>query len=104
MNFTDLHDELRSVARDLLVKDADWPVLVHAGWVGVDAPEELGGSGATFAEAAVICEEIGRAAATTSYLGGAVLGIGALLSVQAGEFRSQRSERHHRRQGQGQGM
>jgi alkylation response protein AidB-like acyl-CoA dehydrogenase len=75
------------VAHDLLAEDTDWPLLVQAGWVGVDAPEEFGGSGATFAEVAVICEEIGRAAAPTAYLGGAVLGIGALLAVQEGESR-----------------
>lgn len=81
--FSELHDELRSVAADLLAKDAvDWPLLVSAGWVGLDAPEEAGGAGATFAEVAVICEELGRAAAATGYLGGAVLAIGALNAVQ----------------------
>ncbi|GAS86492.1 acyl-CoA dehydrogenase family protein [Mycolicibacterium brisbanense] len=87
MSFPELHAELRSVAQDLLAKDPDWPLLVQAGWVGLDVPEEFGGSGATLAEVAVIAEEIGRAAATTSYLGGAVLGLGALLAVQAGELR-----------------
>ncbi|MED5813596.1 acyl-CoA dehydrogenase family protein [Mycolicibacterium sp. 050232] len=81
--FSELHDELRSVAADLLAKGTvDWPLLVSAGWIGLDAPEEAGGAGATFAEVAVICEELGRAAATTSYLGGAVLAIGALNSLQ----------------------
>ncbi|MGV9798349.1 acyl-CoA dehydrogenase family protein [Mycobacterium sp. NPDC003449] len=86
-DYTELHDELRSVAQDLLDKDAEWPVLVRAGWVGLDVPEDLGGAGATFAEVAVICEEIGRAAAPTAYLGGAVLGLGALLAVPPNEFR-----------------
>ncbi len=81
--FSELHDELRSVAADLLAKDAvDRPLLVSAGWVGLDALEEAGGAGATFAEVAVICEELGRAAAATGYLGGAVLAIGALNAVQ----------------------
>lgn len=81
-DFAEIHDELRSVAADLLAKAAvDWSLLVKAGWVGLDVPEALGGAGATFAEVAVICEELGRAAATTGYLGGAVLGIGALLAV-----------------------
>ncbi|WP_083452858.1 acyl-CoA dehydrogenase family protein [Mycolicibacterium goodii] len=81
-DFSDIHDELRSVAVDLLAKDGvDWPLLVQAGWVGLDAPEDRGGAGATFAEVAVICEELGRAAATTGYLGNAVLGVGALLAV-----------------------
>ncbi|CRZ18646.1 acyl-CoA dehydrogenase family protein [Mycolicibacterium neworleansense] len=87
-DFSDIHDELRSVASDLLAKDSlDWPLLVSAGWVGLDAPEESGGAGATFAEVAVICEEIGRAAAPTSYLGSAVLAIGALDAVRPNEFR-----------------
>jgi alkylation response protein AidB-like acyl-CoA dehydrogenase len=86
--FSELHDELRSVAADLLAKDTvDWPLLVSAGWVGLDAPEEAGGAGATFAEVAVICEELGRAAAATGYLGGAVLSIGALGALQPDESR-----------------
>ncbi|MUL85682.1 MULTISPECIES: acyl-CoA dehydrogenase family protein [unclassified Mycolicibacterium] len=86
--FAEIHDELRSVAADLLAKDTiEWPLLVSAGWIGLDAPEEAGGAGATFAEVAVICEELGRAAANTGYLGGAVLAIGALGAVQAGESR-----------------
>ena len=86
--FSELHDELRAVAADLLAKDAvDWPLLVSAGWVGVDAPESAGGAGATLAEVAVICEELGRAAAATSYLGGAVLTVGALDALQDSVFR-----------------
>ena len=87
--FSDIHDELRSVATGLLAKDAiDWPLLVSAGWVGLDAPEEAGGAGATFAEVAVICEELGRAVAATSYLGSAVLTIGALNTVQSNTSRN----------------
>ena len=79
----DLHDELRSVARDLLGKDTvDWPLLVQAGWVGLEAPESCGGAGAGFGETAVILDEIGRAAASTGYLGGAVLAVGALNALQ----------------------
>jgi alkylation response protein AidB-like acyl-CoA dehydrogenase len=86
--FTEIHAELRSVAADLLAKDTvDWPLLVQAGWIGLDVPESLGGAGATFTEVAVICEELGRAAAATGYLGGAVLGLGALLAVVPDESR-----------------
>lgn len=86
--FSEIHDELRSVAADLLAKDTiDWPLLVSAGWTGLDAPEDAGGAGATFAEVAVICEELGRAAAATGYLGGAVLAVGALNAVQSNESR-----------------
>ncbi|MDH6198456.1 alkylation response protein AidB-like acyl-CoA dehydrogenase [Mycobacterium frederiksbergense] len=86
MSFAEIHDELRSVAADLLAKAADngavdWSLLIQAGWVGLEAPEEVGGAGAGFAEVAVICEELGRAAASTAYLGGAVLAIGALCAL-----------------------
>ena len=87
--FAEFHDELRSVAGDLLAKDraVDWPALVDAGWVGLEVPEQFGGAGATFAETAVICEEMGRAASATSYLGGAVLAVGALKALQPSDTR-----------------
>ncbi|WP_165607681.1 acyl-CoA dehydrogenase family protein, partial [Mycolicibacter heraklionensis] len=70
-DFAELHADLRAVAADVLARDAGWETLVAAGWVGLEVPEKLGGSGASFAEVAVICQELGRAAASTSYLGGA---------------------------------
>ncbi|TFV56180.1 acyl-CoA dehydrogenase [Mycobacterium sp. PS03-16] len=88
-DLTEFHDELRSVAGDLLAKEraVDWPVLVDAGWVGVEVPEEFGGAGASFAETAVVCEEIGRAASATGYLGGAVLAVGALNALRRSDTR-----------------
>jgi alkylation response protein AidB-like acyl-CoA dehydrogenase len=87
--FAEFHDELRSVAGDLLGKDraAEWSVLADAGWVGLEVPEQFGGAGATFAEVAVICEEMGRAASANSYLGSAVLAIGTLKALQPSETR-----------------
>jgi len=87
--FEEFHEELRSVAGDLLAKDrnVDWPTLVEAGWVGLEVPEQFGGAGATFAEVAVICEEMGRAASANSYLGSAVLAIGALKALQPSDTR-----------------
>jgi alkylation response protein AidB-like acyl-CoA dehydrogenase len=86
----DLHHELRSVARDLLAKDnVDWQLLVQAGWVGLEAPEQCGGAGASFAEVAVVLDEIGRAAASTAYLGGAVLSVFALNMLQPNNSRDQ---------------
>ena len=84
--------ELRAVARDLLGKagataEPDWQHLAAAGWLGLEVPGELGGADATFAEAAVIAEELGRAAARTPYLGAVVLGVGALREVSPGEAR-----------------
>ena len=89
-----LHDELRKVARDLLGApvagepvDLDWPLAASLGWLGLEVPEALGGSGATFAEVAVVGEELGRAAAAGPFLGTAVLGVGALAALEPGDDR-----------------
>ncbi len=86
--FAEFHDELRSVAGGVLAKGGGWQVLADAGWTGFEVPEGLGGAGASFAETAVICEEIGRAAAPTGYLGG-LLSVGALTAVPAGGARDE---------------
>ena len=87
--FAEFHAELRSVAGDLLAKDraVDWTVLAEAGWTGLEVAEDLGGAGATFAETAVICEEMGRAASSNSYLGSAVLAVGVLNALQPSDVR-----------------
>lgn len=88
-DFTEFHDELRTVANALLAKDnaVEWSALVDAGWAGLEIPEQFGGAGASFAETAVICEEIGRAAAVTSFLGGAVLAVGTLNALPPSDTR-----------------
>jgi alkylation response protein AidB-like acyl-CoA dehydrogenase len=89
--FADFHDELRSVAADLLGKGSgapvDWPLLAQAGWIGLETPDEFGGAGATFAEVAIILEQMGRAATSSAYIGAAVLGIGALNTLQPNVLR-----------------
>jgi alkylation response protein AidB-like acyl-CoA dehydrogenase len=87
--FEEFHEELRTVAGDLLAKDraVAWSVLVDAGWVGLEVPEQFGGAGVTFGEVAVICEEMGRAASANNYLGGAVLAVGALKALQPSDTR-----------------
>lgn len=82
-DFAELHDELRSVAADLLAKEreTEWPVLVDAGWAGLEVPDRLGGAGASFRETAVLLDQIGRAAGTNRYLGGAVLPVGVLAAL-----------------------
>ncbi len=89
--FDEFHEELRSVAGDLLAKDrtVDWSVLADAGWTGLEVPDDLGGAGATFDEVAVVCEEMGRAASATSYLGSAVLAVGLLKSLQPSDSRDE---------------
>ncbi|MDL4816440.1 acyl-CoA dehydrogenase family protein [Actinomadura opuntiae] len=93
--FSDVHDELRAVARDLLGgtgtgtgtgpgRAVGWKAIIESGWPGLEVPEALDGAGATFAEVAVVLEEMGRAAACIPYFGAAVLGVGALKLLQAG--------------------
>jgi alkylation response protein AidB-like acyl-CoA dehydrogenase len=86
----EVRDELRAVARDLLGKDGvGWGLLAGSGWLGLEVPGRLGGADATFAEVAVILEEMGRAATRSSYLGAVVLGVGALALVEPSPARDE---------------
>jgi alkylation response protein AidB-like acyl-CoA dehydrogenase len=94
-SFSEFHDELRTVARDMLAKSGpqaheetepepvDWQLLANAGWLGLEVAENLDGAGATFAEVAVILHEMGRAPTVCGYLGSVVLGVGALNLVES---------------------
>ena len=67
---------------------ADWPKLAQAGWPGLEVPAAQGGSGASFAEVAVVLEELGRAATATPFLG-TVLAVGALGLVEPSPARDE---------------
>jgi alkylation response protein AidB-like acyl-CoA dehydrogenase len=84
--FSEIHDELRSVARDLLGKDVDWQQVVDAGWVSLEIPESLGGAGASFVETAILLEEMGRSGAANRFLG-TTLAAGALMAALPTESR-----------------
>lgn len=87
--FVEIHDELRAVARNLLGKsgsDGDWGQITDAGWLGLEVEDALGGAGASFVETAIVLEELGRAAATTRYLGTA-LAVGALTTLSPNDSR-----------------
>ncbi|MEV5835067.1 acyl-CoA dehydrogenase family protein [Nocardia sp. NPDC052112] len=76
-DFTEIHDELRAVTRALLAavgpgERIETRVLAAQGWLGLEVPEEFDGAGATFGEVAIVLEELGRAAADSGYLGGAL--------------------------------
>jgi alkylation response protein AidB-like acyl-CoA dehydrogenase len=99
VTFADLHDDLRAVARDALAPTSplvaggdpapvDPAVLAGTGWLGLEVPDDLGGAGATFAETAVVLEELGRAAASSPMLG-AVLAVGALRLVEPSPARDE---------------
>jgi alkylation response protein AidB-like acyl-CoA dehydrogenase len=92
--FTEEQDQLRQEARSFLASRAEpaWGELVELGWLGVSAPEELGGAGLGFLEEAVLFEELGRALYAGPYfatvgLALPALGDEALRRVAAGEER-----------------
>ncbi len=107
---TEVEDELRANVRALLAARCDWKSVLDrtesdaqvdaglwqalVGELGVTAlpvPEELGGAGASWREAAVVIEELGRAVAPVPFLGSAVLSTAALLALAEAAPRRRRS-------------
>lgn len=83
MSTDELHDELRTVARQVLGKaDPDLAQLAALGWLGLEVPESLDGAGATFAEVAVVLDEMGRATTAGPFFATAVLGVGTLTLLE----------------------
>ncbi|MFV0318102.1 MAG: acyl-CoA dehydrogenase family protein [Microthrixaceae bacterium] len=82
---TDLHDDLRELARDVLAATPDppWSTITETGWSGLEVPGQLGGAGATFSEVAVVVEQLGRACSAAPYLGQVVLSVPVLEAVGA---------------------
>jgi alkylation response protein AidB-like acyl-CoA dehydrogenase len=104
MTYSDQESELRSAVRSVLDDKADsravlarteteqtydtglWRTLAgQVGCAGLLVPESLGGAGASFREAAVVAEEVGRSLAPVPYLGSAVLATVTLLSIAGAE-------------------
>ncbi|MFW5419873.1 acyl-CoA/acyl-ACP dehydrogenase [Nocardiopsis sp. CNT-189] len=97
--YTEIEEELRASVRALLAdrcppesvlarvetdEVADLELakeLAGLGATGLPVPEALGGAGASWREASVVAEELGRAAAPVPFLGGAVLSAAALLEA-----------------------
>ncbi len=101
MTYTEQETELRSAVRSVLEDRADfnavlartetadtydtalWRTLAaEVGCAGLLIPESLGGAGASFREAAVVSEEVGRSVAPVPFLGSAVVATVALLAVR----------------------
>jgi len=97
--YSDVEEELRSAVRQVLTERSPWTAVlaraggdeaydrslwralaVDVGCAGLAVPEKFGGSGASWREAAVVAEEVGRAVAPVPYLG-AALATGALLAA-----------------------
>jgi len=100
MTYTEQESELRSAVRSVLDDRAGfnavlartetpqtydtglWRTLAaEIGCAGLLIPESFGGAGASFREAAVVAEEVGRSVAPVPFLGSAVLATVALLKV-----------------------
>jgi alkylation response protein AidB-like acyl-CoA dehydrogenase len=92
--------ELRAAVRALLADKAAWrdvlartetaetydtglwhTLAADVGVAGLLIPESLGGAGASYREAAVVAEEIGRSIAPVPFLGSAVVATTALMSA-----------------------
>jgi alkylation response protein AidB-like acyl-CoA dehydrogenase len=105
--YTDVEDDLRSSVRDLLadrcdpaavtaVYDGDrslvpglWNTLAaDLGLAGLLVPEDRGGAGASAREAAVVLEELGRAAAPVPFLTSAVVATTVLLDAPGDRLES----------------
>ncbi|MEE3849056.1 acyl-CoA dehydrogenase family protein [Gordonia sp. LSe1-13] len=85
-DLSEFHDELSTVARDVLAttipgEAVDWNLIAGTGWLGLEVPTSLDGEGAGFAEVAVILREIGRAAAGGPYPAVAGAAVGALTAA-----------------------
>ncbi|WP_410872836.1 acyl-CoA dehydrogenase family protein [Nocardia sp. A7] len=91
--FAEFHNELRTLARELLKKagpdPVPWATVTRAGWPGLAAPVEFDGAGATFAEVAVLLGEVGRAAADTALPTVLALSVPALIDVAADALRDE---------------
>jgi alkylation response protein AidB-like acyl-CoA dehydrogenase len=98
---TDLRDAVRSLLadraawRDVLARTETgqtydtglWQTLAaEVGCAGLLIPEDQGGAGASYREAAVVAEELGRAAAAVPFLGSAVVATTALLAAGDSEL------------------
>lgn len=102
--YSETEEELRTAVRSLLAARCDaaavlariegagphdpelWRVLAAGiGAAGLLVPEKLGGQGAGHREAAVVLEELGRAAAPVPYLTSAVLATEILLGCESAE-------------------
>jgi alkylation response protein AidB-like acyl-CoA dehydrogenase len=103
--YGEAESELRAAVRSLLDDRAAWPdvlartetsepydtglwraLAADVGCAGLLVPEDRGGAGASYREAAVVAEELGRAVAPVPYLGSAIVATAALLSAGESEL------------------
>jgi alkylation response protein AidB-like acyl-CoA dehydrogenase len=100
--YSEVEEDLRSALRRILADRSPWTAVLaraagdepydralwrvlatEVGCAGLAVPEKFGGHGASWREAAVVAEELGRAVAPVPYLGTA-LAVAALLTAATG--------------------
>ena len=100
--YVEIEEDLRTSLRALLDKRCDWQSVLSRtesgdtsnrdlwhtlardlGFAGIPVPEDLGGAGGAWREAAVVAEELGRAVAPIPFLGSA--GIATALLLELGD-------------------
>lgn len=73
-------ERVRALFDDPVGFDPDlWRQMGALGWLGLEVPERFGGSGAGFAELAVVLDELGRHVTPAPILGSTVLASAALV-------------------------
>ena len=106
--YTEQESDLRAAVRALLEDRAAWrdvlartetadttdtglwqTLAAQVGCAGLLVPEDQGGAGASYREAAVVAEELGRAVAPVPFLGSAVMATTALVSAGDDELLAQ---------------
>lgn len=98
LTLTDEQRALRDAARRVLTdtREGRWTLFARLGWLALPLPEECGGLGAGPVEVAVLAEELGRAAATESWVATVVLAGGVIAALgdpeQAGSLLSALAE------------
>ena len=84
-------DRVRQIMETDRGYDEDlWRKLSEQGWPAMHIPEEFGGAGFTFAETAILQQEMGRALAPVPYLSSAVLAAEAVLAAGSEEQKKAR--------------
>jgi len=75
-------DQVRAAAKDNITKQADvWNGIGELGVLGIIIPEEYGGVGLGFLDAALVAEALGRAVAPIPYIGSSIMAPVAILNA-----------------------
>ncbi len=96
---TEEQEMLKTMARDFLTKECPkthvrqmmedpigcsrdlWKKMADLGWLGLMLPEEHGGTGMSFRDLALVCEEMGRAVMSEPFIATVILGAMPILNA-----------------------